>query len=289
MNTTTESKELSPSSSFVKKNSLVTFFVLSYFIMIISVLIIYFGANSSVEILFFYISISSPTISAIVLAGIIGGWPEIKHLLSGFLKWNVRGFWYFAGFFLMIGPIVFTLFYTILGGEAPGNPGLTVGLIFITLINTLINGPLSEEAGWRGFALPRLESKFGSLTSSVILGIIWACWHIPLYFIEQRMPFYIFIILVLVITILMTWGYNNTNGSLIITVIFHFSFNFNGAFLTGILGLLPMMTFYMAGSVMIGIYVIVVILYAGRSKLSRKPNSEMPFNIEERIPLKFSS
>ncbi len=269
-------------SNFFKKNSLLIFFVLTYLITIISVIIMYFGTVVSIDILFFYISFWSPTISAIIIAGIIGGWAEIKKLLSGFLKWRVGGFWYFAGFFLMVGPLLFTLFYLLLGGEAPGNPGLTGGLIFITLINTIINGPLSEEAGWRGFALPKLESRFGSLISSIILGIIWACWHIPFYFIEPRMPFYIFIMLVLVITILMTWGYNSTKGSLIITVIFHFSFNFNGAFITGILGLLPMTIFYIAGSVMIGFYVIIVIIYAGSSKLSRKPDSEMPFDIDKR-------
>ncbi|NVM44232.1 MAG: CPBP family intramembrane metalloprotease [Candidatus Lokiarchaeota archaeon] len=269
-------------SNFFKKNSLIIFFVLTYLITIISVMIMYFGTVVSIDILFFYISFWSPTISAIIVAGIIGGWAEIKKLLSGFLKWRVGGFWYFAGFFLMVGPLVFTLFYLLLGGEAPGNLGLTGGLIFITLINTIINGPLSEEAGWRGFALPNLESRFGSLISSIILGIIWACWHIPFYFIEPRMPFYIFIILVLVITILMTWGYNSTKGSLIITVIFHFSFNFNGAFITGILGLLPMTIFYIGGSVMIGIYVIIVIIFAGSSKLSRKPDSEMPFDIDKR-------
>ena len=74
----------------------------------------------------------------------------------------------------------------------------------------------------------------------------------------------------------MTWAYNNTNGSLIITVLFHFSFNFNGAFITGILGLLPTMVFYMGGGVMIGIYLIIVILYAGPNKLSRKSKSELP-------------
>jgi hypothetical protein len=77
----------------------------------------------------------------------------------------------------------------------------------------------------------------------------------------------------------MTWGYNNTKGSLIITIIFHFSFNFNGAFITGIFGLLPQMIFYIGGGIMIGTYVIVVVIYAGPKKLSRKLDFEMPFNI----------
>ena len=77
----------------------------------------------------------------------------------------------------------------------------------------------------------------------------------------------------------MTWGYNNTKGSFIITIIFHFSFNFNGAFITGLFGLLPTMIFYIAGGIMIGIYVICVVIYAGSKKLSRKPDSEMPFSV----------
>jgi len=76
----------------------------------------------------------------------------------------------------------------------------------------------------------------------------------------------------------MTWGYIKTNGSLIITIIFHFSFNFNGRFIIGSLGLLPQMVIYITAGVTIGIYLIAVVLYAGPEKLSRKLDSEMPFN-----------
>ena len=60
-------------------------------------------------------------------------------------------------------------------------------------------------------------------------------------------------------------------------LIFHFSFNFNGPFITGYCGLLPAMIFYLAGGVMIEIYLIAVIYYAGPKRLSWKPDSEMPF------------
>lgn len=268
-------------NNLINKYALTFYFVLSYLIMIISVMVIYFwflpapGTIIGPGLIFLYISISSPTISAIIIAALVGGWQEVKNLLSGFLKWRVGFFWYFAGFFLLIGPLIFAGIYLMLGGQAPGPaPGLTIPIILINLFLTLLRGPLTEEAGWRGFALPRLQSKFNAMTSSIILSIIWACWHIPLYFIESRLPFYIFIALVIVITILMTWGYNNTNGSLIITVIFHFSFNFNGAFITGLFGLLPQMIFYIGGGVMITVYVIIVIIYAGPRKLTRKDFSK---------------
>ena len=260
----------------IEKYSLIIFFVLSYVITIIATLVTLITNSLAIPMLI--LSVFSPTISAIIVSGLIGGWTEIKKLFKGYLKWNVNYKWYLAGFFLMIGPLIFTLFYHLFGGDSPGPvSGFTVLSFFSGLFFNLLMGPLSEEGGWRGFALPRLEARFKALASSLILGIIWACWHLPFYFVEARMPFYIYVPLTLVITILMTWGYNNTNGSLIITIIFHFSFNFNGAFITGNLGLLPTMIFQIAGGVMIGIYVIVVVLYAGPEKLSRKLDSEMPF------------
>jgi len=260
----------------IEKYSLTIFFVLSYVITIIATLVILIASSLFWPMMI--LGVFSPTISAIIVSGLIGGWTEIKKLFKGYLKWKVNYKWYLAGFFLMIGPLIFTLFYHLFGGESQGPvSGFTVLLFFGSLFLNLLMGPLSEEGGWRGFALPRLESRFKALDSSLILGIIWAFWHVPFYFVEARMPLYIFVPLTLVITILMTWGYNNTNGSLIITIIFHFSFNFNGRFITGNLGLLPEMIFQIAGGVMIGIYVIVVVLYAGPEKLSRKLDSEMPF------------
>ena len=265
----------------IEKYSLTIFFVLSYVITIIATLVILIEKSLFTPMM--YLGVFSPTISAIIVSGLIGGWTEIKKLFKGYLKWKVNYKWYLAGFFLMIGPLIFTLFYHLFGGESDGPvSGFTVLSFFGLLFWNLLMGPLSEEGGWRGFALPRLESRFKALDSSLILGIIWACWHIPFYFVEARMAFYILFPLTLVITILMTWGYNNTNGSLIITIIFHFSFNFNGRFITGNLGLLPEMVFQIGGGVMIGVYLIIVVAYYRREKLSRKPDSEMPFikNVE---------
>jgi membrane protease YdiL (CAAX protease family) len=261
---------------FFMKHSIIFFFILSYAFMIVGVLLKLFTPIP--QIIYWIITAWSPTISALILSGIIGGIKGIGNLLKGFLKWKISFKWYLAAFILMIGPLIFTGIYILLGGSTPGPPvELTISLVLFNLLFTLLSGPLSEEAGWRGFALPRLESRYSALVASLILGVVWACWHLPLYLVESRIPFYIFFALVLVITILMTWGYNNTNGSLLITVIFHFSFNFNGAFITGLLGLLPTMIFYIGGGVMIGVYLILVIIYFGPRNLSRKDESQLPF------------
>lgn len=227
--------------------------------------------------------IFSPTISAITVTGIINGRTGIKTLLKGFSIWKVGLIWYFAASLFLIAPLIAGIFYFIFGGEAPGiDPSLTFQVIISYVVFGFFSGPLSEEAGWRGFALPRLESKYNALVASLILGIIWTFWHLPLYFLPDSsqigIPFPIYAVLVVSITIIMTWAYNNTNGSLIITVLIHFCFNFGSVLVVSILGLIPMMVFFIVGAVLIVIYLIFVIIHGGSKKLSRKPDEEMPFN-----------
>jgi len=263
---------------FSKKYAIYLFFGMSYTFMIISVLLKLLVGPLFPEFFFWILSFWSPTLSALIVSGLIGGWTQIKIWLKGFTKWRVGILWYLAAFFIMLGPLIIALFYNLFGGESPGiAEGLTIPILLFNLLYTFLSGPLSEEPGWRGFALPRLQGRFGALTSSIILGLIWAFWHLPLYLVEQRLAFYIFVPLVLVISILMTWVYNNSRGSLILTIIMHFSFNFDMSFLVGYLGLLPPILFYISASIAIGFYLIVVLLYARPlDKLSRKPDSEIP-------------
>jgi membrane protease YdiL (CAAX protease family) len=264
------------------KKILAFFFILSYIFMIVTVSI-QIGVrilvdNYFVDMFFAILAITSPTIAAVIIAGLTNGFKGIKNLFSGFKTWKVSFWWYFAGLLFILAPLTFALFYLLFGGEAPGPaPDYTLLIFLLDLFLSLITGPLNEEAGWRGYALPRLQSRFSALTSSIILGILWGFWHLPLYFVEDRLPFYVFIFLNIILSILITWGYNNTKGSLIITVFFHFCFNFVGTYIAGKLGLLPTMMFYLAGGILIGAYVIIVILYYGPKKLSRKSEVELPF------------
>jgi membrane protease YdiL (CAAX protease family) len=98
----------------------------------------------------------------------------------------------------------------------------------------IIGGPLGEELGWRGFALDRLQNKWNALVASLILGIIWAAWHLPLFFIkgtpQQGMGFGTFLfwlwsLQVVSLSVLTTWIYNNTQRSILSAVFMHFMFN----------------------------------------------------------------
>ena len=143
----------------------------------------------------------------------------------------------------------------------------------MTLLMSFIMGPLLEEAGWSGFALPRLQSKFTPFKASLILGILWAIWHLPLWFIpgtaQSTMSFPMFFIILIALRFIMAWAYNNTNGSLLIAVIFHGFFNFGNAIGVGILKV-PMNSFlYIAGTVLI-IYSAIILIKTKNLSIGKK-------------------
>ena len=93
-----------------------------------------------------------------------------------------------------------------------------------------LGGPLEEEFGWRGYALPRLQTRHTALVSSVTLGIIWAFWHLPLNFMAQppgpqyQAAIEMFlgsVVTMAFMSVLFTWLYNNTGGSVFATLLFH--------------------------------------------------------------------
>lgn len=270
--------------NWIRKHQLSSFFVLAYAIMF-GVLFSFKATNPGMPLLpwslAWFFSIFSPSFSALIVAGISGGKSEIKRLLSGFTRWKVGWRWYFAAAFLFIGPLVIALVYKALGNPGAGlKPGSTFSSLAMIVVFSLFSGPIAEEMGWRGFALPRLQSKHNALVSSLILGTIHCCWHIPLFFItgssQIGIPFPIYLVLVVTQAIYATWLYNNSRGSLILTVLAHFAFNMTG-FLTGPLGLMPPMVFYMTAGPMLAVLVVAIILGFGPGYFSKRPVTEMPF------------
>jgi membrane protease YdiL (CAAX protease family) len=106
---------------------------------------------------------------------------------------------------------------------------LTQGMLLLPL---LILGPLSEELGWRGYALPRLLSRWNPLTSSLILGVVWSFWHLPLFYLVgtaqyvHKLSFLAFMVGTTTVSFLYTWMFNNTNGSIWSAVFFHWAYTY---------------------------------------------------------------
>jgi uncharacterized protein len=156
----------------------------------------------------------------------------------GFKLIGLRWFAVIIGLFpflLVLGLLADNLF----GGALPPLRGaaqtLTRPAALILFIGAnIIGGPLGEELGWRGFALDRLQNKWNALVASLILGMIWAAWHLPLFFIkgtpQQGMGFGTFLfwlwsLQVVSLSVLTTWVYNNTQRSILSAVFMHFMFN----------------------------------------------------------------
>lgn len=263
----------SKKNTWLFRHQLLTFFFLSYAINCIFTYTSLYLISIPYPILWFF-QIFSPTLSAVIISGLIGGPAGIQKLFSGFTRWKVGLKWYIAAFSLALVPLFISLVYIVLGNPIPGiAPGTTILFLLSNLLFTLFSGPIAEETGWRGFALPKLQEKYGALLSSIILGVIWAFWHLPFY--SQSgggtgMPFFIYLVMIIVISIFLTWIYNNTNGSLGLCVITYFCFNFGSAFIAGYLGLLPKMVFYMGCGALLGVYVIIIIFVFGHKHLSKK-------------------
>jgi uncharacterized protein len=108
-------------------------------------------------------------------------------------------------------------------------------MIIPTLLFWLIFGPLPEEPGWRGYALEGLQERYSSFFASLSVGVVWALWHLPLFFIEgswqaesiglgtQR--FYIYLFSILFQSFIYTWIVNHTDRSILAAILFHFSTN----------------------------------------------------------------
>src|SRR5207248_818107 len=96
--------------------------------------------------------------------------------------------------------------------------------------------PLTEEPGWRGFALPRLQQRWSPLVGSIILGLLWAAWHLPNYFrpdwstVNGGVSFSgiaVFAAATVVFSVVLTWVYNRTGGSILMAILVHASINFS--------------------------------------------------------------
>jgi uncharacterized protein len=90
----------------------------------------------------------------------------------------------------------------------------------------LLGGPLGEEPGWRGYALPRLQRRFDPLTSSLMLGFLWANWHLPLILARvYNVTWWQFVPLTMAASIFLSFGFNKSGGSILCAVVVHGIYN----------------------------------------------------------------
>ncbi len=174
----------------------------------------------------------APATAAIIVTGLLEGKAGVARLLRRYLQWRVGLKWYL---FVLVGiPIIIVLATIVLPGAITAFAGgvwpLLLAYPLHFLITVFCGGPLGEEAGWRGFALPRLQERHGPLLGSTILGVLWSLWHFPLFWVgvwnePTIVNMVLFIVAITALTIIMGWVYNHVAGSLLITMLMHATFN----------------------------------------------------------------
>lgn len=165
-----------------------------------------------------------PTIVAVLLSAIEGGAAGVKSLLGKFGVWRVGVQWYL--FALLSAAAVALLargLYTLAGGTVAPPHWYSLSM----LLMVAIGGPLAEEAGWRGYVLPRLQTRMNALSASLIIGVLWgAVWHLPMFLGGgYTVPLGWYTLLCVAWALLFTWVYNHTGGSLLIAFLYHWAIN----------------------------------------------------------------
>lgn len=209
-----------------------------------------------------------PTFAALLLCALEGGWPAVKQLLASGVRWRVRWYWYLVvlfgdaallaaliGFRRLLGHPVpdlaqlggwTTRFVDHMNGLGPSlgpvgalvsaMQGHTAATVLGAAFVAIISGGVTEEFGWRGYAQPGLSQRWSALRASVVVGAMWALWHLGPWFLfftapapEAALTNATFVLEYLAgcipLAVLMGWVYYNTRGSVLLMILAHAAHN----------------------------------------------------------------
>lgn len=273
---------------------LTSFFILTYALMLLSWGLLAIlqmpvatstntsAPTSALAMVLYFFGGFTPSIAGFIMAYRLHGRAGLRDMWKRFTQFNLGGRWYLA----MIGiPFLVqagtALIFKMQGGDFVKPALLDQPASLIPLaIGIFVGGPLSEEFGWRGFAQDRVQERWGELKGSVILGLVWAFWHLPLFFApgtgqqqtgNPALMFPVYAIYVVAMTLLITLAYNNTNRSIWGAIFFHFTLNFGAVVLITISEIADSFLYITNAGMMI-LLAVIVILFT-RDKKNREAQS----------------
>ncbi len=234
-------------------------------------------------------AILGPTLASFTVTAITTGTVGVSQLLRRYILWRVGLRWYLL---ILVGLPLFQLaFSSVVLGIAPLTAFIHEWPLYFTtfLPNVLIivvAVQLWEEGGWSGYAVPNLQKRFGALRAALILGPLWALWHLPLFFVPGQIFDHkvglITIIVQMVLTmivgillrIIMNWIFNNTKGSILIAILFHASLdasNSGSDFIRHLFSTSKIGGYGLAATLLLPLIAAVLLLIFTRGRLSYKP------------------
>jgi membrane protease YdiL (CAAX protease family) len=232
--------------------------------------------------------LAGPTLSAFIMTATTEGREGVRRLLGRLVLWRVGFRWYLFALIgvpliMLLGTMVYSMSLHNLG--ALGGPSYLLGYLASFALVTVLGGPLLEEIGWRGFALPRMERLQGPLLASVILGVMWALWHLPEFLVPSWaassggggiVGIAMFTLTAITFTIVISWVFNNTRASVLLAILVHSSID---TFTIPLAAIFPAWAIASALPLMIGFGVVAValmVLTRGRLDYQRLAEAQPP-------------
>ncbi len=178
-----------------------------------------------------------PAFAAVLMSHALEGSAGVGKLLRRLVQWRVSwGWWAIALYGWWLAASILAVALDLVPASKVGIQALfaliNIPVILALLQMPLLAGILGEELGWRGFALPRLEARFGPLAASVVLALFWTFWHAPLAVFPEwigHQPLHVFagryLLLVLPLTLIFTWYFARVGQSVLLAIVFHRTLN----------------------------------------------------------------
>ncbi|HEX6478051.1 MAG TPA: CPBP family intramembrane glutamic endopeptidase [Ktedonobacteraceae bacterium] len=185
--------------------------------------------DSAFLIAFVLGTLAGPALASLSVTAVTSGRAGVGQLLRRCVQWRVGIGWYLIAIFGF--PLIYLVAYSVfLGMNLPLALLVQWPLLFTVFLPwavfNILTGSFAEELGWRGFALPRLQQRYGPVLGSIILGTLHGLWHLPAFFTRLLGPFSLpyyagFLFAAIASTFLCTWIFNHTKGSVLLATLTH--------------------------------------------------------------------
>ena len=271
----------------MRQHPLFCFFLIAYaFSWIVSIpyMLSVWGNWSGDFTVIFVIKSFGPAIAAIVMLNLIEGKAGVLRLRQSIRQRRASWQWYL---FILVGiPALLMLGIIIQPGALTDFQGLSPRLLVLYPIYFFVvifgGGPLGEEPGWRGFALPRLQPRYGPLRGTLLLGVVWCFWHLPDFLTPAQgggpgtnlatilTNFSIFFLMVIALAIIFTWVFNHTAGSVFIAIMLHASVNTPQLVLVPLFPAMDVTSLDLAGLIGFGVMALLIVILT-RGRLGYEP------------------
>lgn len=220
------------------------------------------------------VGILSPGIAALRIRLYKDGVDGVRGVLGGLTAWRFGRVWW--GVTLALPPVFAAVLAggsIALGGEFTPEPirflaDAGPAILLLVLVSLLLS--FGEEAGWRGHLLPLLQARLGALPASLVLGVVWAVWHLPVFYGAGIGGWALPLRLVSIPAgaVMYTWLSNNTGGSVLAVILLHAGTNLWGPVLAPMPTAHPALTVFVAENVLLA--VVLIAIYGGATLTDRR-------------------